>query len=129
MMSTRPSDQQNTQILFIFMFCSFREAGYLAQLGCELLPEIRETSLYLFRGHVKQREDALPPLAAGKDHGARVGRPRRIFARHQLRGVAALAPAPRKFQNRPSCEVNTIHLPSGDQSGSVGFSTPLVGMR
>jgi hypothetical protein len=25
--------------------------------------------------------------------------------------------------------VNAIHFPSGDQSGSVGFNTPLVGMR
>src|ERR1039458_6404015 len=27
------------------------------------------------------------------------------------------------------CDVNAIHLPSGDQSGSVGFSTPDVGRR
>jgi hypothetical protein len=29
----------------------------------------------------------------------------------------------------PICDVNAIHLPSGDQSGSVGFSTPAVESR
>src|SRR6266849_4954832 len=29
----------------------------------------------------------------------------------------------------PICDVNAIHLPSGDQSGSVGLVTPEVGMR
>ena len=29
----------------------------------------------------------------------------------------------------PICAVNTIHFPSGDQSGSEGFKTPAVEMR
>src|SRR5882757_920554 len=29
----------------------------------------------------------------------------------------------------PICDVNAIHLPSGDQSGSVGLETPEVGIR
>ena len=31
--------------------------------------------------------------------------------------------------NPPICAVNTIHFPSGDQSGSEGFETPAVEMR
>ena len=30
------------------------------------------------------------------------------------------------MSNSPVCDVNAIHLPSGDQSGSVGFGAPVV---
>src|SRR5712671_457759 len=33
------------------------------------------------------------------------------------------------MSNPPICDVNAIHLPSGDQSGSVGLETPEVGIR
>ena len=34
-----------------------------------------------------------------------------------------------QMSNPPVCDVNAIHLPSGDQSGSVGFGAPGVGIR
>src|SRR5271170_2697700 len=44
--------------------------------------------------------------------------------------VAVPPPAgTRQMLKSPICDVNAIHLPSGDQSGSVGFKTPEVGIR
>ena len=34
-----------------------------------------------------------------------------------------------QMSNSPVCDVNAIHLPSGDQSGSVGFGAPEVEIR
>src|SRR5271170_6981231 len=31
-----------------------------------------------------------------------------------------------QISNSPDCDVKAIHLPSGDQSGSVGFGAPVV---
>ena len=45
-------------------------------------------------------------------------------------GVAEPPPAgTTQISNPLICAVNAIHFPSGDQSGSVGFAIPLVGIR
>ena len=57
----------------------------------------------MFRGHVKQREEASSILASfGEDDRPRVGRPRRILARDQQRRIAAFG--------RHRADVEIAHL-------------------
>ena len=101
---------------------------YFAQLGCELLPEIRETSFVCFVGtSSKERLRRLPWRCTNttvREFGAHDGS-------SPLTSTVAVPPAAGTTQssNPPICAVNTIHLPSGDQSGSEGFATPAVEMR
>src|ERR1041385_1478480 len=103
--------------------------GYFAQLGCdcELLPEIRETSLYCFVGTSSRDNVRRPPARC-------VNTSVREFGDHDGSSPATsvVASPPSAFttqmeKSRP-CDVNAIHFPSGDQSGSVGLLTPGVRM-
>src|ERR1039457_738644 len=102
--------------------------GYLAQLGCELTPdETRATSLTCFVG-TSSKDRRPPPLR-------RLNTSVREFSDQDGSSPATSevtvppCDGTTQISKSPLCEVKAIHLPSGDQSGSVGFATPLVGMR
>src|SRR5260370_16967974 len=104
--------------------------GYLAQLGCdcELIPEARETSLTCFVGTSSSDSTRLPPWRRVKITV------REFDAQHGSSPLTRSIACPpcdgtTQISKPPICAVNTIHLPSGDQSASVGFTTPVVEMR
>src|SRR5213596_3240388 len=109
---------------WLFSFSLSFGKGYFAQLGCELLPEIRETSFVCFVGtSSKERVRRLPERRTSttvREFGAQDGS-------SPFTSTVAVPPVAGTTQisNPPICAVNTIHLPSGDQSGSQGFETPL----
>src|SRR5437660_7261697 len=104
--------------------------GYLAQLGCdcELLPENRETSFVCFVGTSSSERVRPPPLRRARitvrEFGAQDGS-------SPATNSTTLPPCDGTTQisKPPIIAVNTINLPSGDQSGSVGLRTPEVEMR
>ena len=112
----------------LFSFSLSFGKGYFAQLGCELLPEIRETSFVCFVGTSSKERVRRPPWRRAKTTV-------REFDAHDgsspLTSTVAVPPDAGTTQrsNPPICAVNTIHLPSGDQSGSEGFEIPAVEMR
>src|SRR5438093_256475 len=114
-------------VCFIVLQCFWNRA-YLAQLGCELLPEFRETSLVCFVGTSIRARPRRPPWRRAKmtvrEFGAQDGS-------SPLPSWITVPPCDGTTQSsKPGiCAVKTIHLPSGDQSGSVGLSTPTVLMR
>ena len=112
------------RFIVIFLF----RGPYLAQLGCELLPEIRATSLTCFVG--TSSTESTRPLAVRRakitvrELGAQDGS-------SPLTNNVAVPPCAGTTQiSKPFIiAVKTIHLSSGDQSGSVGLETPPVEMR
>src|SRR5579862_3671634 len=48
--------------------------------------------------------------------------------RTRIVGAALPSAGITQMSNSPACKVKAIHLPSGDQSGSVGFGVPEVRM-
>src|SRR5688572_13904357 len=99
-----------------------------AQLGCELLPESREISFVCFVGTSSKERVYRPP-------------PRRAYTTvRELGDQEGSSPSTNtvadppvagttQTEKPPICAVNTIHFPSGDQSGSEGLETPEVAMR
>src|SRR6266436_9390221 len=110
-----------------FIFWVFLELGYLAQLGCELLPEIRETSLTCFVGTSSSDRFRPPAVRRAKTTVRELG------AQHgSSPGTNSTTGPPcggtTQISKLPIIAVKTIHFPSGDQAASVGFSTPLHDM-
>src|SRR5262245_57377551 len=104
------------------------ERLHFAQLGCELLSKIRATSLTCFVG-TSSKERVLTwflrlTKITAREFGAQLGS-------SPLTSTRASPPPAGTRQMRKSegvCDVKTIHLPSGDQSGSVQLPTPAVEM-
>src|SRR5688572_5624871 len=99
--------------------------SYLAQLGCDLLPEIWAVSFTRLVGTSSKDSTRLLPLL-------RVKMTVREFCAQEgsspLAKTVAVPPSAGTVQmlKSPICDVKTIILPSGDQSGSLGLETPAV---
>src|SRR5215471_2610649 len=103
------------------------ESGYRAQLGCdcELVPEDREISFTCLVGTSRRDKTLCPPWRRVKTSVRELGA--QLGSSPSTSTVAVPPPAGTtqiwKFRY---IVVNAIHLPSGDQSGSVGLGVPPV---
>src|SRR6185295_8190075 len=117
---TVPSRLPIDKCIYLISFSVFLRRAYFAQLGCELLPEIREISFVCFVGTSSKDTRRPPPPRRAyptvREFGAHDGS-------SPSTRTSAFPPAAGTTQmlNERPMDVNTICLPSGDQSGSVGF--------
>src|SRR5262249_3488418 len=93
-----------------------------------LLPEIREISFVCFVGTSSKDKRRPPPVRRAYTTVRELGDHEGSSPSVSGIAVPPLAGTTQILKERPM-DVNTICLPSGDQSGSVGLETPLVGMR
>src|SRR5213593_632918 len=104
---------------------SFGEPFHFAQLGCELLSRIRVRRFTVFVG------------TSSKDNSLEWSSPRQNINARELGAQEGSSPGTSSMASPPAagtmnsvnprtCAVNAIHLPSGDQSGSVAPGANVV---
>src|SRR5258705_639841 len=103
------------------------EVHHRAHAGCELLSRTRGTSLNCLLG-TSSKDKCLPPsgplqIISAREFGAHDGSSPSAtsYTRPPSGGVI-------KILNVPVNDVNAIHFPFGDQSGSDGVGAPGVGI-